>query len=198
MTAQRLNNDMRMAIVAAATKDVFGARCADWRRRYSELVDEIITAGTPKHYREHVKALPLDYLNTSHAKPVRLNGIHAQLAFLHRPDDTSGSMENLTAYRVRGFAPGIDMTVNDDQLRNRYEAIMAEKQKLEDEVVGARMKLQALLKSVTTFKRLREVWPEGEFFYKPFEQERRSPPLPVPISQLNEIFKVPREEEVLS
>ena len=69
-------------------------------------------------------------------------------------------------------------------------------QKQEDfkkEVERTRIMLNSLIESVSSFKKLRSVWPEGEIFYNIYDVDTETKPnVPAPIiAELNKILKLP-------
>ena len=82
--------------------------------------------------------------------------------------------------------------INDEVLKNRCIAVTERRAALKKEIEQAKNATAALLGSVTTLKKLKEVWPEGKEIWSLIEDKPARVQLPaVSIDQLNEVLRLP-------
>lgn len=83
----------------------------------------------------------------------------------------------------------------DNETITRFRALQAARKRIETDLEAARSSVMRTLESVTTVKRLIEVWPEIEAFAKPFLEEEKAEAraiLPdIPRARLNETLHLP-------
>jgi len=61
--------------------------------------------------------------------------------------------------------------ISDEKLRDKYQAYYKDVEALKEKSRSIERQAKALLYSVTTFKKLEEIWPEGKKFYAQFKQQ---------------------------
>lgn len=143
-------------------------------------------------YGPHLKAV--DEFDAAHpgwlryasGMQVNVGGWHVPLIFIERQ-----TMQQ----NPGGYSHSPVLTINDDNLRDKIRAHLAEKEELETDRRKAERSIEVMLAGFRSTKQLREGWPEGKEYWEPvIGLDDKKPSLPtVQISTVNSILGLPKE-----
>lgn len=202
-----LNNDIRDAIVAEATKRAgFPAREEAICRKASEWVEDVRAFVLPLPEKELlkleaglVKALdkfpedcrPAWRLHRDDDLRVKILGEFQTLYFSKSPTDDpfhfvpSSRSENRLVFQI-----GRHVAINEPGLVKRYEAIMAERRKFRNDRDILGTEVRGAMAGARTIEKLLKQWPESEALL-PKTSKPTSTALTVPLDDLNAKLKLP-------
>lgn len=196
----RLTKDIKTAILNAALKKAgIPDREAAIRSRVAAWASEILgRTFTPDvlaaidHAKRVIEPLremhPSFYLNTYRANYMNVNvaGVTRRVYF------NGGLDSKVSLADVITYAPYNNPVLHsDDPLTEQLYAIDADRETLGNDKTQITASVNAVLDSVTTDKRLVEVWPEAVAFI-PAAERAASPQLPaLPIADLNRMIGLP-------
>lgn len=166
----RLTNGTRDLIVANVLTKTFEKRLKANKEIENTLALAVRNSALGKH-KAAFDALPAEFVSASSAIRANVGGLKL---WLHYAKDTRSANETIS---VSG------------PLRDKCEALMREQEKLDKDRVALRSQVKALVYSVSTADRLREVWPEGKEYYEPYLESRAL----VSTTEINQRIKKARE-----
>ncbi|WP_238878662.1 Nmad5 family putative nucleotide modification protein [Achromobacter xylosoxidans] len=156
----RLTKEFRDALIGKALKHAFTAREKDHETATTALADALYeyTHGAAEKI---AKKLPQGWV--SHDLEIRIDAA----GFSWNPNHTGLKNYSLKMSKARAFPRYEDKAIKvggAHPLNELAQAVAAEHAAIRDEKDALRVKLRALVYSVTTLPRLREAWPECEQF----------------------------------
>ena len=179
--ATRLKAAFRNEILKAAIDDTIGKRVEGIRLAEKTIGDDIYEQYTSQAERDAIATLlELGYdLNQTSCISINANGYSMNVCMSESRVHPWFFRNRLVVTRELA-----DRAIANDEL---CHAVIIERQ-------VAEAKLDALLKSVTTFDRLAEIWPEGEAYWKPvFDREAGKGGLPaIQIKDINAALGIPK------
>ena len=169
----RLTNYTREAISSAAIKAAFTPRENDFSADEDALAREAYAAVYPADEVKKAMSLPENWLRRDPCLYFNVNGLLIELCTTdnHLPVP-------YRCHRSQGSIPEGD-------LAERITAHAMAKEALRDEKRSARIKLDAMLSSISTVKKLQEVWPEGAQFYAKFAEKPAALPPAIRVEDVN-------------
>ena len=170
----RLTNYTREAISSAAIKAAFTPRENDFSADEDALAREAYAAVYPADEVKKAMALPDNWLRRDPCLHFNVNGLRIELCTTdnHLP----------VPYRAKSGEQG---SIPEGDLAERITAHAMAKEALRDEKRSARAKLNAMLSSISTVKKLQEVWPEGAQFYAKFAEKPAALPPAIRVEDVN-------------
>lgn len=208
MASTRLTNNIRESLLKKLLTRAFQERSQD-------LVDRCAAFAVRVYddvYRgklEQINGLPSGWLpqedyvtvsmGTDHVR-MRFNGSLGGWGLPEALRETGAVRENLKKPMPYGDASGRRVSKQYEatsKLAEEYEALKREQQDLCEEISAAKRTASAAMNSVSTVKKLIEVWPEVEEFAKSYlvEGERRAVLPDIPRDKLNAALNLPPEEQ---
>jgi len=179
--AVRLTNFIREQILAAVLKHAFEAREKDLKERKQAFAKEIYNDIYPPKVRAAMAALPEGFLPTSDYLKVSFEGgSYTRVDFGESLPIANDHM--YSAAKV--YPPEHPFTA-------RFIALDREEKDLKREKDEAKNNAKAVLESVTTVKKLIDVWPEIETFARPYAAESTSRAVALPVRELNARLGLP-------
>lgn len=165
----------RDGIVRRALEAAFDKEKAALAKRETALCRRCYNAIFPASIRKMVDAIPAEWIDTSQRASFNVGGLHIELS----------SEDVLRVPASNGYRLG---TIKDRSLIDAVNDLLEVKREYGERRKQARVATEAIINSCSTTKQLREVWPQGEQFYKHIEPPAR-PQLPAAqIQQLNEML----------
>lgn len=178
----RLTNYTREAISNAAIKAAFTPRENDFSAAEDALAREAYAAVYPADEVKKAMALPDNWLRRDPCLHFNVNGLRIELCttdnHLPVPYRAKSGDQGYSCHRSQGSIPEGD-------LAERITAHAMAKEALRDEKRSARIKLDAMLGSISTVKKLQEVWPEGAQFYAKFAEKPAALPPAIRVEDVN-------------
>lgn len=170
----RLTNYTREAISSAAIKAAFTPRENDFSADEDALAREAYAAVYPADEVKKAMSLPENWLRRDPCLHFNVNGLRIKLCTTdnHLP----------VPYRAKSGEQG---SIPEGDLAERITAHAMAKEALRDEKRSARIKLDAMLSSISTVKKLQEVWPEGAQFYAKFAEKPAALPPAIRVEDVN-------------
>lgn len=161
MTQLRLTNDYRKAIARAALTAAFEAREKAFEEAEDALAREAYAAAYPANVRTLAMTIPANWLRRDNCLRFTAHGMAFTLRTMrdHLP----------VPYRVggsSGYGCHSSHAALDGDLADRVRDHAVAKEHLRGEHESAERKLMAMLSSVQTFGKLKDIWPEGVAFYQ--------------------------------
>ena len=179
--AVRLTNFIREQILAAVLKHAFEAREKALEAEKFALGDAVYNDIYPEPLRKQMAALPDGFLPTDSDVKVQFEGQRFTHVYFGERRRIARTHEYNAARVYEAKHP---LTVRYDAWKKAQDDLNAEKSK-------AKSSAEAVLGSVTTVKKLIEVWPEVEQFARPFAVESPSRAIALPIKDLNKSLGLP-------
>ncbi len=180
MSSPRISKDMREKIVKNAIDERFAKARKELKDIEERLFEDCYNEAYPKPLQKKLQELGEEFIckNDSFVMPF------TNVKISHSVDHLTARNTSFHLFR-RGWVPS-------DALRDRSLEFDAKKGELRSEIMKAEATLMGVLESVTTFKKLRAVWPNGAKFYDMYDVDHTvKPKVPaLVISDLNKIFKV--------
>ena len=183
----RITKYEREQMVEVVLVHGFSEKLAAVNAELSALGDKIY-AEIFKESLKHIDALPNDFAYSSRSFNINVNG---QV----RPIRTTGHKRlphNASYSRdfIAVMADAHELVVELNQLTDKKEKIEAAKR-------DAKRNAIAVLDSVTTYKKLWQIWPESHEILKRFDRAPTEPMLPsAPIKDLNSALGLPTDKGV--
>ena len=176
----KLTIEMRRTIRERALKHAFGKRESDLIDARLVIGDAIYDHLVDDATRKALAKVPSDFIHKSTSNYVRIAGHDCQVPFpTPRPVK-------------RGAFLGVIDGSHD--LAQDWNSVESDLKAVREERRLATAKIAGVLDSVTTLKRLRDVWPECEPFLHGLE--RTAPSLPaVPVGDLNKLLGLPVDNQ---
>lgn len=184
MATVRINTYMKETVVTRLMDHAFAQREEALLEEWHALGDAVYKDLYPEEVLTKMKALPAGFLPVDDDVRVSFGGDFTRVYF---------GENRLLSYGHRSNAA----RVYDDKhpLSVRHAAYRSAKNQLEEEQSKAKSSAQAILDSVTTLKKLIEVWPEVEPFVEDFKQTSSGRYLPaLPVQDLNARLGLPKKE----
>jgi hypothetical protein len=181
---QRLTVDIKNSILVAVLHHAFEKREKELIAQEHELAG-LVYADVYKDTFAKMNALPDGYLPERSDISVAF-GSKDSIAVLH--------MRGLyrCAKKWHGWCDGVPKIYEHKHpLTLHYQRYAKAKDALKQERKDAERKANAVINSVTTVKRLLQVWPEAEKFIKPHLGNSESRALTVPMIELNKALGLP-------
>lgn len=183
MASQRLQVWQKDSIVSALINHAFGARKESLVKDEQNLADVIYCSAYSPEELERMCSLPKGWLPTATQFTVKFgdNGWTTVDWGKERP------IQEKSKGRAFIFDHHHDYTA-------RYFRIQGIRKQLQEEERQARSSASAVVRNVSTYKRLIELWPECEPFAAKHKAAAVPPPttaLAIPINDLNKAFGLP-------
>jgi len=159
----RLNKELRKQIENALIEKQFGPKRKKLTRRFENFADEIYRHAHPPKTRELMDSLPEGFLATTDRVPTHFTG----LMRVHLRMTTARRFAAIDAHRAQEYA-------KDTPQWRKFNALTQARRALGDTEDETRREIRAVLHSVTTVKKLLEVWPEAS----PYVPTETAPQLP--------------------
>lgn len=156
----RLTNWDRDGIVTAAVHHAFEPRRAALAVAEDKLAKEAYAFLVPEAVRKQAAKLPAGWISYSATIRLNVGGLDMSLDL---------KKEVPLPVRLRTYGERLGAIPIGD-LADRIQAHALAKEALKEERKEAQAKVKALVYSVTTVTKLREIWPEGEKFYGGIEK----------------------------
>lgn len=179
--AVRLTNYIREQVLNAVLKHAFEAREKALEAEKFALGDAVYNDIYPEPLRKQMAALPDGFLPTDGDVKVQFEGQRFTRVYFGERRRIAKSHEYNAARVYDAKHP----------LTARYDAWKKAQDDLDAEKSKAKSSAEAVLNSVTTVKKLIEVWPEVEQFARPFAVESPSRAIALPIRELNARLGLP-------
>lgn len=183
----RITKYDREQMVKAIANHGFEKQLAQLNAELVALADKIYT-DIFGAIQKHIKALPKGFCYSSSSFNINVNGQNRPLNMSEKktlPYRASHSRETVAVYE------------DSHELVIELNALTNKKEKLESERKSAERNATAVFESVTTFKKLWQVWPESHEILKGFDVAPTEPMLPsAPIKALNSALGLPSGKEV--
>lgn len=179
--AVRLSNYIREQVLNAVLKHAFEAREKALEAEKFALGDAVYNDIYPEPLRKQMAALPDGFLPTDGDVKVQFEGQRFTHVYFGERRRIAKSHEYNAARVYDAKHP----------LTARYDAWKKAQDDLDAEKSKAKSSAEAVLNSVTTVKKLIEVWPEVEQFARPFAVESSSRAIALPIRELNARLGLP-------
>lgn len=141
------------------------------------LAEKIYDAYTTKEERDILSKLDAKWLQFSHVLSVNVGGWSGDLSFQREHPMRWTRWDRLV--------------IADEKLAAEIKAHLQKNEEIKRKRDDAITKLKALLNSVTTIKRLAEVWPEGKAYWSKYDVKTALPAIPV--QAVNEVLGLPKE-----
>jgi len=184
MANLRLNRDDKDEILSKAMIHGFKARKEALDAEEDALAVRCHSLIYSKKVRDFIDTVPAGWVKEIHPK----NGKHRDayensliVQIGHEVVYLNLHTSTLRVKQGRGTVLGV---IEDQKIIDRYRALVAEREKLEEERGRAHNSLSALLERVRTLRQLAEAWPEGKDFYSHLKPRASGVPM-ITISALN-------------
>ncbi len=161
---QRLTNDVREAIANKAVAHAFDPRRAALAEEADTLGRAAYAVVFPKSETDKLASVPENWIRRDACLRFNVGGQHIKLNLVGDGVPVPYRINGYAGYScsVLGSIPHGDLC---DKIQKHAVAV----EKLKDESKAARQQLMAMLAKVSTFKRLRDIWPEGAQFFAGYE-----------------------------
>lgn len=156
----KLTNWQRDRIITAAIASKFEKQEKDFVKREDTLARKAYNHLFDEPTRRKIKALGDKWFR--HCSCLRFN-VNGQQHYLNLADDKRLATPYDTGCGLLG--------VLDGKVGEEVTAFANEKEQARIDKRQAEAKLKSLLYSISTFKRLKELWPEGKDFYKGMDED---------------------------
>lgn len=205
MASQRLTLDIRERVGHKVLCHRYGADVEALVRDRAAFAEDVYNDVYRKADRERMAALPDGWLPTSSVATAKFGEHGSGYAQL---DFDGGFNGPLLGFRAQAPKPHRHIAFRilakhingcwkayapDHKLSLRHQELYERKATLEQTVKQAERQIEAALQSVTTVAALVKAWPEMEPFVRPLISEPSQLPS-IPVSKLNEMFKLPVAE----
>ena len=164
----RLTNDMRETIRHAALEFAFAPRAEALKAQEDALARKAYAVVFPADELKAVAKVPSNWFRNDSClrfnvagRAIRLQTTDDGLPVPYRMKDEEEG--RWSCHQSLG-------TIHAGDLADEIQANADAKEELKTQCYAASAQTKSLLFSVTTIKRLREAWPEGEAFYAPLEE----------------------------
>jgi len=181
----KLTKYTRERIAAQAVAFAFDPKEEALKAQEDALAREAHAAVFKKAELDAIKKVPANWIRLD---PCLRFNVGGQRLYLRTIDDglpvpyKIGDYAGYSCREIGAIEPG-DLC---DRIQTHAQAV----EKCKTELRQAYIKVIALLDSVTTIKRLREVWPEGEPFYSKYEAQPAQKLPAVPASEVNAMLGI--------
>lgn len=186
-----LNLASRQYILNEALDHAFTKRKIALDTEYDRIAKALYDAAFPKSLQEHISALPATWYETNCNPSFNVGGHSRQWSFNGKGEHGAPRTNNLRLPKHSGWNTiGTISHPKHSELIERIATYDAAMQKYREERSSTDNSLRALLKGTKTLEQLKEIWPEGEKFYKGTKAAVPTPPgLPaVAMSDLNKML----------
>lgn len=178
----KLSNDIRGTILDRALKHGFEKNRELLKRAEKAFGEMAYNDIYSKKVRDLMQALPTGYLPETSNLLCRFGSTEGRLSF-EKEKRVPAKHDRYSA--VAKIFPG------DHKLTQQYLDLSKQQKELNAQYKETREQIKAILYSVTTLKRLQEVWPECEPFIKDMLITKK-PALPaVPVKEVNKSLGLP-------
>lgn len=167
----RLTNSHKQTIVDRATTHALKDRKEALSVLEDKLAIECYNKVFPKKLRDTLKTVPEGWLRMDRDLRFNVGGWDLRL---NTTEEYPIPMNKY--YSILGV-------ITDEELVTKVQACVQEKKTLDEEDNALTRKMQGFLSGFTSFKQLRESWPEGADFYKDLDVERVAQNMPAVIVQ---------------
>ncbi|SFJ68625.1 Nmad5 family putative nucleotide modification protein [Methylobacterium brachiatum] len=183
----RLTNQDRDNVVKAAIQASFTDRHRALKVEEDRLARRCYDAVFSEKVRKAVAVIPAGWLRADTCLRFNVGGMNIRL-------DVAGEGLRVPSQQWNCERLG---NVADESLIAEVQAFLQARDGLKAEREKAQQSLKALLYSVTTLRALRDLWPEGEPFFRGLASKTGAPGLPAPqIAELNAMLGLPAPEAV--
>ncbi len=182
----RLNNEDRMLIVQRAMNDAFKE---DFTKAEDALARECFAAAHKPELLEMIPQIPTEWLRLTSAVEVRgSNGYTIRLAL-----DLGGS-GTLYEERAAKRLPQHKTLQLKAALTEKVMKHVNAKEEYQAKWHSAEKALQSRLAKISTYKKLRETWPEGEVYYNDLESKAGvATAIMIPFNDINKMLGLPKD-----
>lgn len=172
----KLTGADRAGIVRRALEHAFAKDDAAMAKRESALARRCYNSLYPAAVRKAVEAVPNGWISEASKLGFNVGGLHIDLkceSALRVP--AGGSWSRLG-------------TIKDQTLIDAVNELLSDKRALGERRKQAEAATKAIVDSCGTTKQLRDVWPQGEAFYRHIEPPTKASVPAAQIKQLNEML----------
>lgn len=181
----RLTNQDRDNVVKAAVEASFADRQQALKVEEDRLARRCYATVFSASVRKAAASIPSGWLPEDRVLRFNVGGLNIRL-------DVIGDALRVPAQHAHRERLG---NVADEGLIAEVQAFLQARDGLKAKREKAQQSLKALLYSVTTLKALRDLWPEGEPFFRGLASKTGAPGLPAPqITELNAMLGLPARE----
>ena len=184
----RLTNATRDHIASAAIAAAFNPRRAELDQAEDALAREAYAAVFSADEIKKAKAMPKNWLRHDPCLNFNVAGLRIELCttadHLPVPYQNKNGDHGYSCHHSQGV-------IEAGELADRITAHATAKENLRDEKRQTRRKLDAMLASISTIKKLEEAWPEGKPFYERFAEKAAPLPPAIRVSDINAALGLP-------
>lgn len=177
----RLTNDVRDAITLRAVTESFAARDEAIKQAEDQLAREAYALLFSEAETKAVAKVPENWFRRDQCLRFNAGGYSVRLSLIGEglpvPYRAAGSDDGGYYCHTLGSIPAGDLC---DRIQAHATAVEA----LKRERGTAHRSVRTMLSGVTTIKQLRAAWPEGEPFFKPYED---APAAALPAVRVDEV-----------
>ncbi len=169
----RLTNEIRNSISSAILNRLFNDRLSKLKDEEATLAEVVYADLYLDGVQKQMHALPKGFLPSDNTLKIKSGDSYEFLKLKEHRLMAQMHYHNWIVYDV------------DHPIAERLFHCVKDKESLGNERVESRAQINAVLQSVTTIKKLIEVWPEVQEFAEPFETKTVCTALSLPIQELN-------------
>ena len=176
----KLTKEMKHKIREKAIQMTFAERSEALAKESNRLAELVYTALYPPEIVAAMNRLPEEFFSQTRSFAVKISKQYVHV--------------NLTSSRRIGahhqYRSYIEYAPENGEILTSAQRLVQERTRLEADTEILRAELRTLITPITTMKRLRELWPEGEEFYKSFDAAPPKDNLPaVDVPTLNSLMQ---------
>lgn len=208
MNHGRLNKEYRRLIHDDVMRYRFTKQVQDLIAKRAEVIQALFEHFVPKKTRDLLTGLPEGTVPSIHRLSAKIGGEYHGYLYLNggwyhnlfpaigRPSEHETRLVPYRLYGHNGDTTTLGVLDGTHPLAEKFEEVRRETEDLQQAYNEASKRLTAELKSVHTFKRLVEQWPEIETFAKVYWQKEQNRFVPVIQREyLNDLFYLPPPKE---
>lgn len=182
----RITKDLRETMLKALLDHGFKAAAAEARAKMHAIGDKVY-ADVYSEYLPAMNKLPDSFFQKRKEFKVICGGQYFKVEFT----ESKPMPERDDIYRSGAVAKIYDAG---HALLVEYETAFQAVRDVERARHAASLQANAVLESVTTFKKLWEVWPDCRPILECYDQENKAYPVSIPVQSLNAAFGLPVDE----
>lgn len=185
----KLTKIMREAIARRAINASFDPKAQALAQEEDRLAREAYEACYTADEREQADAIPKYWLRRDPCLNFNVGGFRIRLCTItdHLPVPYQAKGDGYGGYSCHPSHG----TITEGDLHDRIRAHAVAGEALKQSRVETERRLLAMLSSVGSLKKLREVWPEGEAFYSQYEVKPVALPPAIRMDEINAALGLP-------
>lgn len=186
MASTRLTMDIKDSIIRDLMKRSFNKKTEALVKADKAFALEIYDALYPADTLANMKALPEGFFR-------RAMGLTLSTSNSYYGRDYKFDDPKMVGACHHGLIDDKDLP---PEILDKHLKLIAKHKKLETDICDAKRTARAIMNSVTTIKRLIEVWPEIKKIAEPYDEGRIPSNVPmVQLQEVNAMFELPPNEE---